>query len=264
MTMGAFWQKLTGKPASGFSGDLPRLHEPERPAALYAIGDVHGHLDLLIALEGKIKSHGQTVDGEKWIVMIGDYVDRGPYSAQVIDHLMRPMPEGWRRICLRGNHEQAMRDAVFSRETFERWIAFGAIETLASYDIAPQTVHEMLGDWPALSRLLQSRIPVEHLSFIDDLPVVLSVPGYVFAHAGLRPDVALNDQADSDLMWIRNPAPARYPQQFTIVHGHTPCDEPLVEHGRINIDTGAYNSGRLTALAITGDGRHDFLEARLF
>jgi serine/threonine protein phosphatase 1 len=234
-----------------------RLSASERPPLIYAVGDVHGCLDPLKALEQRIVDDAAGMPGEKWIVMLGDYVDRGPQSAQVLDHLIAPAPAGFRRICLRGNHEEAMLGALESADGLDDWVGWGIEPTLASYGMSAAQITALEGRGRASSKLqmLQAYIPDEHVEFLRRLPVLLSVPGYVFVHAGLRPGVALEQQRDRDLLWIRGEfLDADHDFGAVVVHGHTPHAEPFVSPRRIGIDTGCFASGRLTAVRVDGDG----------
>ena len=236
---------------------LPRLTAAQRPALIYAIGDVHGCLDQLQALEARIVADAAGTAGDKWIVMLGDYVDRGPRSAQVLDHLIAPPPAGFSRISLRGNHDQAMLSALEDPRALDSWIGWGIESTLGSYGLGPSQMAELAAPGRAATRqqLLQAHIPDEHVAFLRNLPVLLSVPGYIFVHAGLRPGVATAQQRDRDLMWIRGEfLDAGYDFGATVVHGHTPVDAPELTPHRIGIDTGCYASGILTAVRIDDRG----------
>lgn len=234
----------------------PRLHAAERPALIYAIGDVHGCLAELKALEARIVADAAGEPGEKWLVMLGDYVDRGPYSAQVIDHLLAPPPKGFKRICLRGNHEAAMLAAI-DGTGLETWIGWGVESTLSSYGLggAQITMLSSPGRLSAKQQTLAAYIPDEHAAFLRELPAMLTVPGYIFVHAGLRPGVPLAAQRDSDLLWIRSDfLDADHDFGAVVVHGHTPADEPFLSAHRIGLDTGCFASGRLTGLRVDADG----------
>ncbi|HCO53709.1 MAG TPA: serine/threonine protein phosphatase [Pelagibacterium sp.] len=228
-----------------------RLSSPLFPRALYVIGDVHGRLDLLEAIEQQIAAHAERVDETIWVVLLGDLVDRGPSSAQVLDHVIKPSPHGFRRLCLSGNHEQAMLEALESAEALEWWCRFGGIETLASYGISISQLDPGARSWDTNRSILETYIPQEHIEFLSGLPVLIEVPGYVLVHAGLRPGVAPKDQSDQDLRWYRHdPEAAKVETDYCVVHGHTIVETPIVTPTRIAIDTGAYASGRLTAVCL--------------
>jgi serine/threonine protein phosphatase 1 len=236
---------------------LPRLSAAERPALIYAIGDVHGCLDALKALEARIVADAADTPGEKWIVMLGDYVDRGLNSAGVLDHLIARPPAGFSRICLRGNHDEAMLAALEDSRSVETWIGWGVETTLASYGLGATQIAELAapGRASAKQQLLQAYIPDEHIAFLRNLPVILTVPGYIFVHAGLRPGVEPALQRDRDLMWIRDEfLNTDHDFGATVIHGHTPVDHPYVSPHHISIDTACYASGVLTAVRVDASG----------
>lgn len=233
----------------------PRLVAAERPPLIYAIGDVHGCLEALRSVEAKIIADAANVPGEKWLVMLGDYIDRGPHSAQVLDHLLAPPPRGFRRICLRGNHEAALLAALEDADALVGWLGFGADATLASYGMSATQIAALDRGGRKGLQLLQAYIPEEHIAFLRQLPLMLSVPGYIFVHAGLRPGVPPERQSERDLLWIRDEfLLADHDFGATVIHGHTPIDEPYLSPRRVGIDTGCFASGRLTAVRVGDDG----------
>lgn len=237
-----------------------RLEVESHPALIYAIGDVHGCLAELRALEDVIFKDAKKVSGQKWIVMLGDYVDRGSHSAQVIDHMLAPVPQGFERICLAGNHEQAMMRFLEAPKASDRWLGFGGVETLLSYGISTDVLHRHSHKSRHFKQALDSYIPQEHIDFLHELPICLKTPALFFTHAGVRPNVPLDEQKDRDLMWIRDEfltAPEH--GERIIVHGHTPVDMPVYEDGRVNVDTGAFGTGRLSAARIVPGGEISFL-----
>lgn len=190
--------------------------------------------------------------------MLGDYVDRGPRSAQVLDHLLEPPPAGFRRVALRGNHEQVLLDFLASPRRGESWLDFGAEATLASYGADPLVARR--GALPAAAAL-EALMPIEHREFLANLPTLLTVPGYAFVHAGLAPGVPLVRQNDADLIWIREPFLSADPlaEGLVVVHGHTPGRDPVVTPARICVDTAAFATGRLTAVRIPAEGEPRFI-----
>lgn len=243
-------RRLFSAPPQAASG-RQRLTAQDRPGVIYAIGDVHGcarELDLLMQM---IVADAQTIDSEKWLVMLGDYVDRGPQSATVLDWLTSPAPQPFRRVALAGNHEQMMLDFLDAPSSTSSWLDFGGLETLRSYGITAdiQSMSQRL-----LTSALASHVPEDHVEFMRNLPTTLAVPGYLFVHAGIRPGIPLDQQTDEDLMWIRQDfLDSELDTDFTVVHGHTPTEVPTAAGRRIGIDTGAFASGHLTALRITAD-----------
>lgn len=238
-------------------GRRQRIILSERPETIYAIGDVHGRLDLLLRLEEQIIEDARNRPGDKLIIMLGDYIDKGPSSRQVIDHLLQSPPYGFQRICLSGNHEAAMYDCLSFSSRDKAWLRYGQV-ALDSYNLvfdeAAKRSHKL--------RLMRQVIPATHMAFLKNLPVLVSVPEYIFVHAGLRPGVSLSAQSDRDLMWIREPfleaSDTGFPAR--IVHGHTPVLEADILPHRINIDTAAFKTDCLTALVISANGETSLLQ----
>jgi serine/threonine protein phosphatase 1 len=230
--------------------------EPARPKAcvphgvvLYAIGDVHGqdHLleSLLAQIRADVEPHAQD---RRILVFVGDYVDRGPSSRLVVDRVAAGVPS-FETIALKGNHEQILLDFIADRELWEVYRRLGGIETLISYgvdrdllvgsNVAAGTIHEAF----------LAVFPPQHHAFLRSLHLSYDCGDYHFVHAGVRPGLSLDRQTEADQLWIRD--------QFltagdvfdgrVIVHGHTPAREPEKLSFRINVDTGAYMTGRLTA-----------------
>jgi serine/threonine protein phosphatase 1 len=234
------------------------MSAPERPAVIYGVGDIHGRLDLLRLMHEQIFADAAAIQGEKWIVYLGDYVDRGPGSAGVLDVLLAPLPAGFRGIALAGNHEALMQDFMQHPTRDSRWLELGGVETLASYGLDAKRLLAL----PERERRahLLSHIPPEHLDLVASLPLTLSVPGLVFVHAGLRYGVPVEAQTEDDTLWIRQEFHSAPPVDGRLViHGHTPAKEPVVAPGRICVDTGAFATGILTAVKITGDEQPGFI-----
>lgn len=244
---------LFRRDAETSSAQAPRVRLEQAPELVYAIGDVHGCLDDLKRLEERIVADAMTTHGQKLIVMLGDYVDRGPKSAQTLDWLLRRPPTGFERVCLRGNHEMLFHDAIVRPDRCRDWLAWGGLETLASYGINPDDFARANGRMRG--QMLQSVVPSEHRTFLDELPILLDMPGFLLVHAGIRPGIQIEDQADRDLMWIREPFLSEdHGLPKMVVHGHTPGAAPSVHPHRIGIDTLAYGGGVLTALRIPRQG----------
>jgi serine/threonine protein phosphatase 1 len=223
-------------------------------AVVYAIGDVHGCYDALVALERKIVADAAALPGRKVMIMLGDYVDRGANSARVLDHLLEPPPEGFERICLAGNHEMLMLDAVDGSLSLQEWAQMGGVPTLRSYGIDYTHMISMLAPGERLA-LVRRQIPQEHVEFLRGLPILIDARSHLFVHAGIRPGLSIEAQSDRDLMFIRSEF---YDQAHLltrwVVHGHTPVARAGLEGRRLNLDTGAFQSGRLTAARISGKG----------
>jgi serine/threonine protein phosphatase 1 len=236
------------------------LHAETWPAAVYAIGDIHGCLDELLALELVITLNAEAIPGEKLLVYLGDYIDRGPSSAGVIDHLLSAPLPGFTRVCLAGNHETMMLDYLYGSTGNSHWLEFGGLETLQSYGINPAGIAR--SSRKGRQTVFHSHIPREHVSFLRDCALALSLPGAIFVHAGLRPGIELHQQSEEDLLWIRDDfLLAEWPDNQVIVHGHTPSPEPQIVPGRIGIDTGAFATGRLSAVRLMQGGPPFLLSA---
>ncbi len=237
---------------------LARLRLDLTDTVVYAVGDVHGCLRELLALERNIAEDARALPGRKLIVMLGDYVDRGSSSAQVLDHLAGPAPAGFERVCLAGNHELAMLDFLEGRLGLRSWLAMGAEPTLLSYGIDRARLREIYRDERQVDDAVRDAVRPDHLAFLRALPILAEAGRYIFVHAGIRPGVELEKQTDEDLVFIRS---AFFAGSHTltryVVHGHTPVEEAKREGMRVNIDTGAFFSGRLTGLRIWQDkGRY--------
>lgn len=220
---------------------------------IYAIGDVHGQFDLLCAVQAAIDADAANLAGKRIVeIYLGDYVDRGPQARQVIENLIaRAIAHGRTRlvVVLKGNHEAALLDFVDGRIALDAWVAFGAALTLRSYGVAADQDDEDL-----VRNAFAQNLGV-HRRFLEGLPAYSVFGDYLFVHAGLRPDVPIEEQSERDLLWIRDEF-LHFRGSFgpIVVHGHTPVEEVEFCPNRINIDTGAYATRQLTCLRIDGDG----------
>ena len=223
---------------------------------VYAIGDVHGRLDLLLDLLGRIESDNRAcAPAETWIIMLGDLIDRGPDSKGVIDFFLKSPPAFAQYRFLAGNHEEAMLQSLGERADPREtgWLRFGGMEALRSYNV-PDDAFETRG-W-LLSDELRRYIPRSHLDFIGRFEEKIVIGDYLFVHAGIRPGVALQRQRRKDLLWIREGfLDDDTDHRHIVVHGHSIASEPVFARNRIGIDTGAYLSGVLTALGLEGDSQ---------
>ncbi len=248
-------QKLLGREATPADSVVEAMRsrpnlEPDEFPVIYAIGDVHGCYDQLLEAERRIREDTAIHAERALVVLLGDYLDRGPRSREVIEHLCRPAVTGHMRITLCGNHEEAFRRFLQKPEAFPEWSRFAGPETLASYGVDGAYLMQHGGP-AALDRALRDAVPAHHRNFLEELPSMLTVGDIVFVHAGLRPGVPLSQQRDSDLLWMREPFLSRGPElPMLVVHGHTPVHRPFFGNGRIGIDTGAFATGRLTVLRI--------------
>lgn len=240
-----------------------RFEISNQPDRIYAIGDMHGRMDKLRALESVIVADCEGFTGSKLIVCLGDYIDKGPDSAAVVAHLMKPPPEGFYRICLSGNHEEVLIDVVDGRLSLSTWLRMGGGETLLSYgyDVNRVAKRRKIAA-PVLLEQVRNALSSDHVAFLRKLPSTFSTPQQIFVHAGLRPGVPFVQQTEKDLLWIRSPFLHENVPSFgkLVVHGHTPAIQPFASAVRVNVDTGAYHGGPLTAARLEG-GKVQFLSA---
>ncbi len=233
--------------------------EPRTPEGmrLYAVGDIHGRDDLLAPLMADVAADGERhPDKRKIIVFLGDYVDRGLQSKQVIDRLVALKLDGFETVFLKGNHELAMLQFLGDAQFGRTWKYYGGLETLHSYGINELTLSDDSGDFERERERLIDILPVDHRQFLETLLSSTEYGDYFFAHAGVRPGVSLARQIEDDLLWIRDDfLQSRASFGKVVVHGHTPAESATFKSNRIGIDTGAYMTGVLTCLVLDGLSR---------
>jgi serine/threonine protein phosphatase 1 len=223
---------------------------------VYAIGDIHGHEPLLRMLHARIAiDMAAYPERRKVLVYLGDYVDRGPQSRATIDLVLDADLPADETIHLLGNHEQTMLDFMVDPEGNRGWLSYGGIETLASYGIFLDTMAHGAGiGLDRVAGRLSAALPARHRRFLEGLASSHVEGDYLFVHAGVRPGVPLDAQDREDLMWIRDEfLESGLDHGKVVVHGHSIRREPEIRSNRIGIDTGAFASGRLTALVLDGD-----------
>lgn len=222
---------------------------------VYAIGDVHGCLTELELLLQRISDEISSAAQPAHLIFLGDYVDRGPDSAGVLRRLVEGAIPGNHHSFLLGNHEEAMLDSLEGDlETLTGWLRYGGLETLESYGITRGEALALRSELPA--RMCEV-IPEAHIAFLKACENYVKAGDYVFVHAGIRPGIPLEDQDAADLRWIRSGFldDDQTDHGVMVVHGHSIAKEPQVRRNRIGIDTGCFQSGRLTALVIQGSVR---------
>lgn len=225
---------------------------------VYAIGDIHGRADLFADLLRRIDNDdADSIPCPTELILLGDLIDRGPSSRQVVEHAMLLSHSGAMR-CLKGNHEEifirAARGEVAATRFFCR---IGGEQTLRSYGLSDADYASM--DAQQMTDWMLANIPRAHVDFIDSFEDLIEIGDYVFVHAGIRPHVPLSAQEPEDLRWIRAEF-LKCKEAFgkVVIHGHT-ITQNVDEHAnRIGIDTGAYMSGKLTAIGLQGE-EHWFL-----
>jgi serine/threonine protein phosphatase 1 len=241
------------------SAKAPAALAPEG-VALYVVGDVHGRVDLLLALLRKI-AHDvarHETDTRRELIFLGDYVDRGPDSRGVIDLILSTQAERdfWTVTALKGNHEAALLQFLADPDFWPMWSEFGARETLTSYGVTPPAPGSDDADWKRASQQLNAALPADHRAFLEGLELMADRGDYFCTHAGVRPGIPLDQQTEQDLLWIRDDF-LRSERRLAkvIVHGHTPSEEAYVGAHRIGVDTGAYATSVLTAVKLKDDQR---------
>jgi serine/threonine protein phosphatase 1 len=237
-------QQMSAAPSRSVNASAPA------DTRIYAVGDIHGRADLLseitVGIDDDIRRRpiAHTVE-----VYLGDYIDRGPHSRMVIDLLAVRLVAN-RAVCLRGNHEAVMEGFLQDPAILQYWEPLGGMQTLASYGIE---LHDGTGTALDLQRRFLAAFPRAHELFMQCLRNQFSCGDFLFAHAGIRPDIPIEQQDVNDLIWIRDEfLESTLNHERFIVHGHTPVPHPDIRHNRINIDTGAWRTGILTCIAIEG------------
>lgn len=225
---------------------------------VWAIGDIHGRLDLLEPLVDAIMADvAETPANRTAVIFLGDYIDRGADSRGVVQYLVNlPRDAGIEWRFLKGNHEEAMLNFLEDPTKGATWCEYGGDATLASYGLRlPQLKHKPEA-WAHLAADLDHKVTAAERSFLEGLELSVSVGDYFFAHAGARPGVALDQQSARDLMWIRDSfLKSDLEFEKVVVHGHTPTAEVHADGRRVAIDTRAYESGVLSALRLREDAR---------
>lgn len=254
--------------AEAGSADWPRFHRTPAGVAgelVYAIGDIHGRYDLLVDMLARIvrdalaRQHGRV----PILVTCGDHIDRGPDSARVLTALDWIRRDGRMRLhALKGNHEAAFMAFLADPQGGGAWIGFGGDATLRSYGVRPPADTDDAAEMVRARDDLLERMPAAHLRVLQELEMMAVVGDYAFVHAGIRPGVPLARQKAEDLLWIRAPFLDRTERfEKRIVHGHSWIEAaPEIYDNRIGLDTGAYETGVLTAIRIE-DGEVEVFQA---
>lgn len=219
---------------------------------MYCIGDIHGRADLLQLLLDWIRRDAENHDGDRQVLYLGDFIDRGERSKEVIDLLLAPPLPGFESIHLIGNHEYALLEFLADPVEAAGWLSWGGRETLSSYGIlcplAPSPTE--LCD---LRDRFEAVLPAAHRDFLEDCVLHHAEGDYYFVHAGIRPGVPLDRQDFQDQLWIRHAfTESTDDHGAVVVHGHTISEQAELLPNRIGIDTGAYATGVLTCLVLEG------------
>jgi len=232
---------------------------PTENRRLYVIGDIHGRLDLLDRMIAAIERDVAEKGPDCLIVTVGDYIDRGPKSRHVLDRLLQnPFPGDY--IALKGNHEALLQEFLEDPAVGAHWQHLGGLQTLQSFGVH---VSQLMGgrNFEQAAQELRAALTPGHAGFLASLKMSLTAGRYFLCHAGVRPGVPLERQSVEDLLWIREEF-LDSTEDFgkIVVHGHTPTVEPQVKPNRINIDTGAFATGKLTCVVLEDD-THRFIVA---
>jgi serine/threonine protein phosphatase 1 len=245
-----FVKKWLGGAENTLAPIAPSIEPDQR---VYCVGDIHGRLDLLRDLHRKIETDVHDYEGGQTLVYLGDYIDRGAYSMEVIDELLdAPLP-GFDTVYLLGNHEQTLLDFLQHPKAAQGWLSWGGREALLSYGVnfppdLTRTDVELIRDE------FKDRLPERHLAFYQELLLMHRIGDYLFVHAGIRPGVPIQEQSNEDLLWIRADfTESQRQHEHVVVHGHTISEEVAFLPNRIGVDTGAYYSGVLSCLVLEGE-----------
>ena len=236
-----------------FAKSRKRLAQVPQDVRVYAIGDVHGRADLLAQLFSEIDADLKAYPIPRVMhVFLGDYIHRGPDSRGVLD-LLIARSQCHETVFLKGNHEVLVEEFLRNPESFATWRHVGGIETLLSYGIRP-SFNPDAAEQAMLAQQLAEMLPPIHRRFFGNLKRSFSCGDFFFVHAGVRPGVPLSQQTDDDLFWIRDEF-LHSDKKFgkIIVHGHNPVMDVEFHSNRVNIDTGAFVTGRLSCLRIESD-----------
>src|SRR5215212_1137645 len=219
---------------------------------IYAIGDIHGRADLLKGVLLQIDVDCTLYPSFRPIVvLLGDYIDRGPASKEVLD-LLAGCGHTKEMVFLRGNHDTFVHRFMSDPAVLDEWRLCGGLETLVSYGLKP-SINPDVTEQKRLARDLAKTIPKAHLEFMQSLALSFTCGDFLFVHAGIRPGVPIRKQKEEDLLWIREEfLSCQEKFEKFVVHGHTPVRAVDIRSNRINIDTGAFATGRLTCIAIEG------------
>ncbi len=244
---------------------IMRVTRAPEGSCIYAIGDIHGRFDLLETLIENIENDVAQLTGKPKVtlVFLGDYIDRGLQSRQIIDLFLSDRLANFETVFLMGNHEEALLNFMQDPSFGEQWAMYGGAETLFSYGLQPPPPRASMGQggaaahrdaWVTLWNRFRVTLPKEHLNFYQTLQYAHTIGDYVFVHAGLKPGVSIEEQSSQDMMWIRDEFLSDKTRfEKLVVHGHTPSDGVYRDDRRIGLDTGAYMTGVLTAARFIGE-----------
>ena len=241
----------------GSRRQVERVYSVPVDTRVYAVGDIHGRVDLLRQLQGQISADIRARRPSRAVIVyVGDYIDRGDSSRDVIELLLAEPVEGAEAVHLLGNHEAFMLQFLEDPSVGEAWLKNGGDSTVYSYGVGAPHLSDRAQRHQIMCDDLRSKLPATHLEFLRSLKQSHVEGDYAFVHAGIRPGVPLDEQVDDDVLWIRSGfLEDKSDHGKCIVHGHTIIDDIDVRPNRIGIDTGAYYSGPLSCLVLDGESR---------
>lgn len=233
------------------------IHRVPAATRVYAVGDIHGRVDLLRQIRDLISDDvGASPHERNVVVYLGDYIDRGPNSRDVIELLLKAPLPGFEEVHLKGNHEDFMLEFLDDPGVGEPWYLNGGDTTLVSYGVERTAIMGGADRFSTMRDQFRRKLPVEHMAFLRSLSMFHIEGDYLFVHAGIRPGRPVADQEARDLLWIRGEfLSSKADHGCCVVHGHSISPEPEMRNNRIGIDTGAYYTGRLTCLVLDGTER---------
>lgn len=220
---------------------------------VYAVGDIHGRYDVLREMDELIINDYEASGAglTPTVVYLGDYVDRGFQSRELLDHFVAHSPIPYQKVFLLGNHDQWFLKFLEGEDVAQSWLRYGGDATLLSYGIRPNMRQDQAARMQAMHTEMVEKMPSSHKEFLTSLEYAFAFGDYFFCHAGVRPDLPLSAQQDQDLIWIREPfLSATVDYGKIIVHGHTVEEAPAMRKNRIGVDTGAYQTGNLTCVVL--------------
>lgn len=222
---------------------------------LYAIGDIHGRLDLLREMHARIAADLAHRPCRRFrVIHLGDYIDRGPDSAGVVEHLIEFTRDG-DAVCLAGNHDLYLRDFLADPDRLgDHWLRYGGDAAMVSWGVDPMGSALRNSPLRVLHAVFSEALPSTHRGFFAALPLFEQHGDYVFVHAGIRPGLPLHKQRELDLTTIRDPFLSHEGSHgVVVIHGHTVVDSPCIRPNRVGLDTKAYASGVLSCLVLEAD-----------
>jgi serine/threonine protein phosphatase 1 len=224
----------------------------------YAIGDIHGYDDLFEHLLADIRTDAEALGEKPLIVLLGDYVDRGPSSRGVLQRILDLEQDVWCDVvAVKGNHEDAILRFLEDPESGLVWREWGGAATLASYGVDMPFMADEPSIWLAARDAFAAAIDPAHLELLNRMPPSYQNGGYLFVHGGVDPDKPLSEQGPETFMFIREPFLSSPKScDLVVVHGHTPEKSPTNAAWRIGVDTGIYFNGRLSCVRLKGRQRH--------